>query len=548
MLTVILLSVGCAGSSRSGSVETTPQAGASSREVPAPDPEEVEGLLDPVEACEECDASDAAALLDDELAPSPLDELADETPHITHDQEEVERILAVADPPPFDIPIVINKQVLAYLDHYSNRNHTRFEPGLVRSGRYLDMFKEIFAEAGLPQDLVYMAHVESAYKYNAYSRAHAKGCFQFISSTGRRHGLRIDWWVDERSDPEKSARAATSYLGDLYEEFGDWYLALAAYNGGEGRVRRAIARSGSKDFWKLQRYLRRETRNYVPAIIAATLISKEPGKYGFEFQPDPPLVYETIEVEGAVDLNVLARCAGSDFETLKKLNPALRRYQTPPDGPTDVRVPVGLAAKTLAALAEVPKNERVLYARHRVRRGDTLYDLARAYGVSVSAIQKANNMGRRTMIREGKVLVIPTVAAQDYLYDPSGAVASKAHTGSGPVSYKVRRGDTLSGIARRYGTTANAIAAASGISVRKTLQIGERLEVWPGVRSTSEVRRLAQGGGTSTADGGLVHTVRRGDTLWRIASTYNTSVDRLCSMNNLSRHQTIYPGMKLTVR
>ncbi len=480
------------------------------------------------------------------ISTSPLDDLETASPELTLEEAEQERQRLLNMEPVFDIPIEINPKVLGWIDYYSNKHKDSFTPGLVRSGRYLAMFRQIFQDAGLPQDLVYMAHVESAYKTSAYSRAHAKGVFQFIASTGRRYGLRVDWWVDERSDPEKAAEAAAAYLTDLYAEFGDWYLAMAGYNAGEGKVRRAIRRTGSRDFWKISEtsYLRRETRNYVPAIIAATLISKQPEKYGFDFTPDAPIEYESIEVDGAADLKVLARCAGSDFETMKTLNPALRRYQTPPDGTTVVRVPTGTGEATLAALENVPRTERVLYVRHKIRKGDTLSVIARKYGVSVSAIQRSNGMGRKTMIREGRILVIPTVSAGAFDYAPAGEATAAAGEA---ITYRVRRGDTLSHIARRHRTTAPAIAAASGIHVNKVLSIGERLTVVPGVRSTSAARKLGRGDGSAVA-ASATHTVRRGDSLWKIATRYGTTVNRLCGLNGISSRATLYPGMKLRLR
>jgi membrane-bound lytic murein transglycosylase D len=227
------------------------------------------------------------------------------------------------------------------------------------------------------------------------------------------------------------------------------------------------------------------------------------------------------------------------------LNPALRRHQTPPDGTTTVRVPPGTGEATLAALENVPRSERVLYVRHRIRKGDTLSTIGRKYGVSVAAIQGANNMGRRTMIREGRTLVVPTVSAGAYDYTPAGEQA--AATGEA-ITYRVRRGDTLSHIARRYRTTAPAIAAASGISVNKVLSIGGRLTVVPGVRSTSAARRIGQGGSAAVAGGGATHTVRRGDSLWKIAGRYGTTVNRLCRINGISSRSTLYPGMKIKVR
>ncbi len=483
------------------------------------------------------------------VSPAPHDHLAEIKPQLSPEVLEQERIKYAQSQPAFDYPMTTNNKVMGWVDYYANRNPEGFEKGLERSGRYLLMLRRIFAEAGIPQDLVYLAHVESAYKTTAYSRARAKGIFQFIAATGRRYGLRIDYWVDERSDPEKSARASAAYLKDLHEEFGDWYLALAGYNAGEGRVRRAVRRTGSHDFWeisKTSRHLRRETRNYVPAILAATMISKDPAKYGFDVAYDERIEYESIRVEGAADLRVLAKCAGTDFETMRLLNPALRRYQTPPGATTDVRVPVGAAERTLVALADTPQNKRVLYARHRVRSGETLSTLARRYGVSVRAIQDTNRMGRSTMIRVGRTLVIPTVATRDY---PGASPVGAADVIDGTVvTYRVRRGDTLSRIARRYATNARAIAAASGIRMHSTLSIGQRLKVVPGVRSSSEAARIARGGGRSAGSGSTTYVVRRGDSLWKIAQRSRTTVARLCSLNGISAKAVLRPGTRLRIR
>jgi membrane-bound lytic murein transglycosylase D len=480
------------------------------------------------------------------LTESPLDELADIAPEASSEALEVERGRAADGPATFDIPIEINDQVLTWVDLYSRRMKSSTEASLRRSGRYSRMFREIFREAGLPQDLVYMAHVESGYKTSAYSRAHARGVFQFISATGRRYGLRVDYWVDERADPEKSARAAAAYMKDLYEEFGDWYLALAAYNAGEGKIRRAIARSGRDDFWGIAEthYIKRETKNHVPAIVAATLLSKEPEKYGLEFDLDPEVVYDTLTVDGAVDLRVLARCAGSDLETLRELNPALRRLQTPPDGTTDVRLPLGSATRTAEALELVPVNDRVIYARHRVRSGDTLSTIAHGYGVGVRAIQDANGMGRRTLIRVNQVLLVPTSTASAYAVASSASVSGDRVSGE-VVVHSIRRGDTLYDVARRYRTTPTAIASASGIPVNKTLRIGGRLNVVPGVRDAALARSIASGSGSDSA---RVYTVRRGDTLWQIANLHRTSVTMLCALNKITPSAVIHPGTRLTVR
>jgi membrane-bound lytic murein transglycosylase D len=517
-------------------------------DVPADDVSEVVGADQPaIEALPDPESDEWFGSYP--VTPSPLDVLAEVDPEAAPDELEHRRDLVADEAPTFDIPIEVNDRVHAWVDRYSRQHKDSFEAGLKRSGRYIEMFREIFAEEGIPQDLVYMAHVESGYKTSAYSRAHARGIFQFIASTARRYGLRVDYWADERADPERSARAAARYMKDLYAEFGDWYLALAAYNAGEGKIRRAIARTGRRDFWGIARtrYIRRETKNHIPAIIAATLLSKEPDKYGLTAVTDPPLRYDTFEVVGAADLRVLARCAGTDLATMRQLNPALRRSQTPPDGRTDVRVPLGSGPRAAAALEAIPSKERVLYARHLVRSGDTLSAIARKYGVSVSSIQQVNGMGRRTLIRVNQTLLVPTSAASRYA-DLGPGVPTDTVPGEA-LTYHVRRGDTLYAIARRYDTTPRSIAAASGISVNKLLRIGERLTVVPGVRSSTEARRIATGGSASGGtEGRLVHTVRRGDTLWRIANLYKTTVKVLCALNDISPNTTLYPGVKLVVQ
>jgi membrane-bound lytic murein transglycosylase D len=511
-----------------------------SRELPAPT-EEAAATEPPVEL-----PADEPALAEGEaVSESPLDRLADIEPELEPRELVAELDRVVDDAPLFDIPMEVNDRVLAWVDVYSGRMRESFEGGLARSGRYLDMFRRIFDEAGLPQDLVYMAHVESAYKTSAYSRAHARGIFQFVAATARRYGLRVDDWVDERADPEKSARAAAAYMRDLYAEFGDWYLALAAYNAGEGKIRHALAQGCERDFWSMAetRYLRRETKNHVPAILAATLLSKEPEKYGLSYEPEPPLHYDTITVDGAADLQVIARCGGLDLNTLKELNPALRRLQTPPGGSTDVRLPVGTGSSTMAALGRVPVSERVLYVRHRVRQGDTLSQIAGRYGTSIRTIQDTNGLGRKTLIRVGQVLRIPTAAATRF---PEADVAELDGRTDAPVTHHVLRGDTLYAIARRYGTTPEAIAAQNGIAVHSVLLVGTRLKV-SGGGSHAANGAAAPRGAPPARNERVVHTVRRGETLSRIAALYDTTVRTLCAINKITPGTTIYPGTRLTV-
>jgi len=460
-------------------------------------------------------------------------------------KERVEEVGEAAAGVEADYPVVRNRQVLAWIEQYQGPWRAWFAGSLRRSGRWVERFREIFAEEGIPRDLVYMAHVESGFKTSAYSRARARGIFQFIASTGRRYGLVVDWWVDERADPEKSCRAAAAYLRDLYAEFGDWYLALAAYNAGEGRVRRAIRRARSRDFWVLsrRRLLRRETRNYVPAILAATLISKDPRSFGFgDVVPEEPERYELVTVPTPTDLEILARCARTDVATLRRLNPALRRHQTPPHWPDfPLKVPPGHAKGFAEALAKIPPEKRIVRIEYRVRRGDTLSRIARRHGTTIRAIQQANGMGRRTLLHPGQVLVIPRGPAPPEPRRP-------ARIGPDGTTI-VRRGDTLSRIARRFGVTVRDLQRWNGLGRSTRIVAGQRLRVRP-PWSTDRAHRAARPrrSGRAAAGGGRVHVVRRGDTLWGIARRYGVTLADLRAANGFRRRNPLLrPGQRIRI-
>ena len=293
-----------------------------------------------------------------------------------------------------DLPIVLNDTVLSCVDLYRGRLHDWFTAAMARGGRYLPKIRQIFAEEGIPRDLAYVALVESAFKTGALSRARARGVWQFIPSTGKLYGLQQDWWVDERSDPEKATRAAARYLKTLHEMFGDWNLALAAYNAGEGVVQRAMTRYRTRDFWQLfkTRGLRRETKNYVPLIHAAIVAAKAPEKYGFEIVPEAPLAFETVAVDGAVDLRVVAECAGAAVDEVQTLNPELRRLATPASTTFQLKLPPGSGARVTECLAEVPADKRVHFRTHVVARGQTLSTIASRYGARTRDVADANGL------------------------------------------------------------------------------------------------------------------------------------------------------------
>jgi membrane-bound lytic murein transglycosylase D len=371
-----------------------------------------------------------------------------------------------------DLTIELNDEVLSCIDLYQGPLRDWFTGALARGGRYLPQIREVFASEGVPKDLAYVALVESAFKTSALSRAKAKGMWQFVAGTGRRYGLSQDWWVDERSNPEKATRAAARYLKELHDMFGDWNLALAGYNWGEGRIQQWVERTGAQDFWALAAAARmpRETRNYVPMIHAAILVAKAPEKYGFEVTPEPALTYESVPVAGAVDLRVIAECAGTGLDSLQMLNPELRRLATPANRTFDVKVPEGRASGVRQCLDKLPPEKRVTFRTHTVARGQTLASVARMYGTRVSDIASANaiDASHARRLAKGTELIIPipraSVPPPRRAGGSSEAAATLATADRTRVQYRVKPGDTLTAIAARYGTTVQELMSWNNLS------------------------------------------------------------------------------------
>ncbi len=328
-------------------------------------------------------------------------------------QKEIQKIkeLAVEAEPTFSIPVEVNDKVVSFIKAFRTVRHNSIQNALDRSNLYLTEFKSIFRQYEIPEDLAYLPIIESGYRLNAYSRARAMGIWQFMRSTARLFGLRVDWIIDERKDPLKSANAAAKYLKYLHEKFDDWYLALASYNGGPGKVSRAIKRVGSTDFYRLAktRYLRRETRNYVPAFVAALLIAKSPEKYGFD-NVDGKSYFEdskTVQIISPVSLKKVASLLGLPYSRLKELNPEIIRDFTPFNRKTyNVRIPVTSDENVLEKLKRLPPKSKYFAGWYRVRRGDSLYSIARKFRTSVRKIKKVNKL-RSNLIRPGKRLLIP---------------------------------------------------------------------------------------------------------------------------------------------
>lgn len=318
----------------------------------------------------------------------------------------------------WDIPIVRNEYVDRFIEMFEQRQADRMALYLKRSGRYEGMIRAKLRERGMPEDLVYLSMVESGFNPNARSKASAVGLWQFMAETGRLYGLRIDAWVDERRDPEKSTDAALRYLSDLHRQLGSWSLAAAAYNTGGNRVARIMrevtgAEKGEEsDFWRIRSRLPAETREYVPLIYAAAIIGKEPQRYGLEdVERLMPVRTEKVEVPGGTALSAVALAIGIATDDLQELNPHLIQSRTPPGKPYPVRIPLGRADLFAANFKKSPAVTTVAEAKpaptHRVQAGESLSTIAKRHGVTVSALQSENGMGGRTVIQPGQVLKIP---------------------------------------------------------------------------------------------------------------------------------------------
>ena len=502
-------------------------------------------------AAEQDRAESEAALHEDSL-PDSDGELAAEReemldgPGPALDPEHVGEVDRAARGVQPDWPIQLNDKTVAWLEALSSgRLRDWFARSLERSGGYVERFRQIFAEEGVPQDLVYLAHIESAFQSLALSRAQARGMFQFIPGTGRRYGLTIDTWLDERADPEKACRAAASYLRDLYAEFGDWNLALASYNAGEGRVRGAIAQTRSRDFWVLAQRstLRPETRNYVPAIQAATVIAKDPARFGFGWVDlQKPVAYEVVSVPFSADIKTLAGVAQVDPATLRGLNPDLRRGITPPGRTYLLKVPVGSSTGFAERLAQIPPEQRVAQLEHHVRRGETVSSVAKRYRVSTSALRAANGLGKKSRLTAGQVLVVPRGSV-----DVAGLADDEPETAGGPSrAHRVRSGETLGTIAKRYGVSVGSLQRWNRMGHSTKLIAGQRLKVSaPGTAVASSGRSS----GSSPASGGkaTTHRVVPGETASAIARHYGVPVAQLLEANGLTAKSTIKAGQRLTV-
>jgi len=391
--------------------------------------------------------------------------------------------------PDSDIPLTLNSKVNYFLNYFQTKGRSSFAKWISRSERYIPMMKEILRKEGMPEDLVYLAMIESGFTPHAISVASAVGPWQFMSGTGKRYDLRIDDWIDERRDPIKSTVAAALYLKELYALFNnDWYLAAAGYNAGENKILRAINMYDTRDFWEISKgsYLKRETKDYVPKMLAAAIIAKEPARYGFaDVAYLPAMDLDTVEIPSRTDLELIARLTDVPYQTLKELNPELRRWCTPPNYPNyRLKLPKGKKELLLTEYAKIPEDQRytekITYSRYRAKKKDTITSIARKFSTTPEKLAELNGLKSTSRLR-GKNLLVPVQLASA---PAPKAVASEPAKSEQQAEirelykyYTIKKGDTLYSLAKRFKVTTAILSTWNNLTEKVALRPGRRIIV-----------------------------------------------------------------------
>jgi membrane-bound lytic murein transglycosylase D len=508
--------------------------------------QEFDRVLDGVNGLELQALQEGDGFTEQKSEPAPIDEANEATlPVDPNVKAKAEAEVAATHS---DLPLMMTDPVAGYISYFSSRGRGTLERALARSGRYDEMIRRVLKEEGVPQDLIYLAQAESGFHPLALSRAGARGMWQFMASRATGYGLERDWWVDERQDPEKSTRAAAHHLKDLYNEFGDWYLAMAAYNSGPGTVQNAVKRTGYADYWQLYKrnVLPKETRNYVPIILAVTIMAKNPEQYGLDkVVTEKPVPYDSVKIDYPVDLRLVAECVDTSASTMQDLNPSLLRLTTPKDREFELHLPVGTKDRYLTAITAIPPDMRVWWRYHKVAPGDTLSSVARAFHTTPRAIVQVNNLDGDENLRAESELIIP-VAPGKHPADEMASYSRRATT------YKVRKGDTVETVADNFGVPPAMIRRwnhLKGDSVRGRRVLYVHLPVSPDANeghqtaaSKSKSKKKLQADASTSV---VHHKVQPGETLYSIAKSHNVTVDDLKENNrNLAN---LRPGMVLVI-
>ena len=476
----------------------------------------------------------------------------------------------------FEFPVVFNKQVQMYLEFFQKGFRNQFAEWLRRSAVYVPMMETALSEAGLPRDLVYLAMIESGYNPFACSRSNAVGIWQFMEGTGQQYNLTIDRYLDERRDPEKSTQAAVAFLSDLYKEFGDWHLAVAAYNGGPNKIRIGLSKYKVDNFWDLaeQEYLALETKRYVPKLIAALIIARQPEKFGFTgLEPLAPPKFDLLTTPPGMGLDAIALLTNSPKETIKKLNPQLRQDRVPLNtSGYEVKVPANTAALAMKNMPRLHSTVTTAYKTHKIRKTDTLASIAASYDINRTTLLKANNL-RSGKLNIGQNLRIPYNTVS-YQLLPENIAKARAAGNEGLVMHRVKSGETLSRVATQYGVSPETILAWNNIKNPRSLQVGTQLALYLDNRAASApatrtepiaMEKPATQGKSdrmlvlkadkrkihiteaSAADALASYRVQNGDTLYSISQKVNISTSEIKKWNNL-KSDTIIPGDVLKLK